>query len=279
LALDQVDIDTQEKSMSFLEHLEELRWHLLRSLIAIIVFAVLAMLNHRFIFDKIIFGVTEPDFPLYRWFCALSYWLYGSDKICMDIVPVATQNLQVSGQFMYMMVVGFTAGLILSAPYILWEFWRFFRPALKPKEQKYTTGIVIITSALFFTGVLFGYYILSPLCINFFVNFNLTDNIENHFTLQSFVSFITTLTLASGIIFELPLVIYILAKLGIISAAFLRKFRRHAMVVILILASVITPPDIMSQILLGIPVYFLYEVGILIALRIENKAKKIEQAT
>lgn len=279
MALDQVDTVSEEKSMSFLQHLEELRWHLLRSVIAIVVFAIVGMVNYRFIFDKIIFGVTEPDFPLYRWFCALSHKLYNSDKICLDVIPVETQNLEVSGQFMYLMVVGFTVGIILATPYILWEFWRFFKPALKPKEQKYTTGIVFITSLLFFVGILFGYYILTPLCVNFFVNFNLTDNIENHFTIKSFVSFITTLTLASGIIFELPLVIFFLAKLGIVTAAFLRKFRRHAMVVILILASVITPPDIMSQILLSIPVYILYEIGIFIARRIENKAKESEQTT
>lgn len=249
----------------------------MRSVIAIAVFATLAMINYDIIFDDIIFGITKPDFPIYRWFCQLSYWLYGTDKICLNVKPVNTQNLEVSGQFVYLMVVGFTSGLILATPYILWEFWRFFKPALKPKEQQYTTGIVFVTSMLFFCGVLFGYFILTPLCINFFVNFSLTDNIQNHFALQSYISFVTTLTLASGLVFELPLIIFFLAKLGLVTAAFLRKYRRHAIIIILILSSIITPPDVMSQILLTIPIYFLYEIGIFIALRVEHKQQKSEQ--
>ena len=271
MPLDQVDVDREEKNMTFLDHLEELRWHLMRSVIAIVVFSVVAMANYRFIFDKIIFAVTDKSFPIYKLFCKLSYTLYGSDKLCFDSIDLNTQNLDVSGQFIYLMVVSFTIGLILSAPYILWEFWRFFKPALKKSEQKYTTGIVLATSLLFFVGVLFGYLVLAPLSVNFFINFKLTDNIVNHFTMQSYVSFVSTLTLASGIVFELPLIVYILAKLGLVSSGFLKQYRRHAIVVILILASVITPPDIMSQILLTIPVYMLYEVGIFIAKRIETK--------
>ena len=273
MPLDQVDIEQNEKNMSFLDHLEALRWHLMRSVIAIVVFSVVAMVNYRFIFDKIIFAVTDKSFPIYRVFCKLSYTLYGSDKLCFESIDLNTQNLAVSGQFIYLMVVSFTIGLIMSAPYILWEFWRFFKPALKPTEQKYTTGIVLATSLLFFFGVSFGYFVLAPLSVNFFISFKLTDNIVNHFTMQSYVSFVSTLTLASGVVFELPLIVYFLAKLGLVSSDFLKKYRRHAIVVILVLASVITPPDIMSQILLTIPVYMLYEVGIFIAKRIETKEK------
>ncbi len=271
MPLDQVDIDREEKNMTFLEHLEELRWHLMRSILAIVIFSIGAIVFHRFIFDKVIFGILDENFPLYRAFCKLSYWLYDSDKICFNTIELNTQNLEVSGQFIYLMVVSFTVGLILAAPYILWEFWRFLKPALKPKEQKNTTGIVLATSLLFLTGVAFGYYVLAPLSINFFVNFQLTDKITNEFTMQSFISFVSTLTLASGIVFELPLIVFFLAKLGIISSDFLKKYRKHAVIVILILASIITPPHLMSQILLTIPVYFLYEVGIFIARRIETK--------
>ena len=276
MPLDQVDVDQQEKNMGFLDHLEELRWHIMRSVIGIVVFSVVAMANYRFIFDEVIFAVTKDSFPIYKAFCKLSYWIYGSDKLCFTTVNIDTQNLDVSGQFIYLMIVSFTIGLILAAPYILWEFWRFFRPALKPKERKYTTGIVFTTSLLFFVGVLFGYMVLAPLSINFFVNFKLTDNIVNHFTMQSYVSFISTLTLASGIVFELPLIIFFLSKLGLITSDFLKKYRKHAIIVILILASVITPPDIMSQILLTIPVYLLYEVGIFIAKRMETKIEENE---
>ncbi|MBI1306113.1 MAG: twin-arginine translocase subunit TatC [Bacteroidetes bacterium] len=273
MPLDQYDVDTQEKNMSFLDHLEELRWHIIRSLIAIAIASVVAMVKYDLVFDKIIFGITKPDFPLYKWFCKLSDLLYGDDRICLDVIPIDTQNLDVSGQFIYLMIVGFTAGLIIASPYVLWEFWRFFRPALKVAERKYTTGFVFATSFLFIVGVLFGYMILTPLCINFFTHFSLTSAIENKFTLQSYISFVTTLTLSSGLVFELPLLIYILAKLGLVTAAFLRKFRRHAIIIILIIASLITPPDVMSQILLSIPIYILYEIGIFIALRIENKRK------
>ncbi|MFT5725444.1 MAG: sec-independent protein translocase protein TatC [Bacteroidia bacterium] len=271
MPLDQVDVDSKDKSMSFLDHLEELRWHLMRSVVAIIVFSIAAMANYRFIFDNVIFAVTDKSFPIYKVFCKMSFILYGNDKLCFDSIDLNTQNLNVSGQFIYLMVVSFTIGLILSAPYILWEFWRFFKPALRKAEQKYTTGIVLATSLLFFVGVLFGYLILAPLSINFFINFKLTDNIVNHFTMQSFVSFISTLTLASGIVFELPLIIYILAKLGLVTSKFLKKYRKHAVILILVLASLITPPDIMSQILLTVPIYMLYEVGIFIAKRIETK--------
>lgn len=273
MPLDQVDVDTQEKNMSFLEHLEELRWHLMRSVIAIVVMSVLAIVNYRFIFNEVIFAVTREDFPIYRAFCKLSHWLYDSDKLCFETITMETQNLDVSGQFIYLMVVSFTIGLILSAPYILWEFWRFFKPALKDSEQKYTTGIVVATSLLFLGGVAFGYYVLAPLSVNFFINFQLTDQIVNKFTMQSYVSFVSTLALASGVVFELPLIVFFLAKLGLVTSDFLKQYRKHAIIVILVLASVITPPDVMSQILLTIPVYLLYEVGIFIAKRIETKDK------
>ncbi|MBO6517191.1 MAG: twin-arginine translocase subunit TatC [Bacteroidia bacterium] len=271
MPLDQVDVDEQGKNMTFLEHLEELRWHIMRSVIAIVVFSIAAIVNYRFVFDKVIFAVTRSEFPLYRAFCKLSHWLYQSDKLCFDTIELNTQNLAVSGQFVYLMVVSFTVGLILAAPYILWEFWRFLKPALRESEQKYTTGIVAATSFLFLAGVAFGYFVLAPLSINFFVNFRLTDHIVNQFTMQSYVSFVSTLTLASGVVFELPLIIFFLAKLGLITSDFLKKYRKHSIIVILILASVITPPDVMSQVLLTIPVYFLYEVGIFIAKRIETK--------
>ncbi|MCB0734358.1 MAG: twin-arginine translocase subunit TatC [Flavobacteriales bacterium] len=274
MPLDQHDVEAEEKNMTFLEHIEELRWHIIRSLIAVIVASIVAMVNYRFVFDEIIFGITKESFPLYRWFCTLSDWIYGDNRICLDVVQIDTQNLDVSGQFLYLMIIGFTAGVILAAPFILYEFWRFFRPALKPAERKYTTGIVLVTSMLFFIGVLFGYMILSPLCINFFTHFSLTDHITNNFTLQSYISFVSTLTLSSGIVFELPLLIYILAKLGLVTAEFLKKYRRHAVVIILIVASIITPPDVMSQILLTIPIYFLYEIGIFIALRIQRQQAK-----
>lgn len=276
MALDQIDVDRSEKSMTFLEHLEELRWHLVRSVAAIVIGAIVAIVNFRFIFDNVLFAVVNKSFPIYVAFCKLSNAVYGDDRMCFDSIEFKAQNLDVSGQFIYLMIVSFTVGLIIAAPYVLWEFWRFFRPALSEGERKYTSGIVFATSMLFFTGVAFGYFILSPLSVNFFLNFNLTDKIANNFTMQSFVSFITTITLASGVVFELPLIVYFLAKLGLVTSDFMKQYRKHAVIVILILSSIITPPDIMSQVLLTIPVYLLYEVGIGIAKRMEVKQSKEE---
>ena len=271
MPLDQVDVDKQEKQMTFLEHLEDLRWHIVRSVVAVLFFTVIALIFYKFVFEEIIFALTKEDFPIYVFFCNFGHWLYDSDKLCIGTIELNTQNLKMTGQFMYLMTTSVIVGLILGAPYLLWELWRFIKPALKKAERKYTQGFVLITSALFFLGVAFGYFVLAPLSVNFFVNFSLSERITNHFTLQSYVGFVTTLTLASGLLFELPLLIYILAKLGVISSDFLKKYRRHSILVILILASFITPPDVLSQIILTIPVYGLYEVGIMVTKRIEIK--------
>ncbi|MCB9262781.1 MAG: twin-arginine translocase subunit TatC [Flavobacteriales bacterium] len=271
MALDQVDVDEQEKQMSFLDHLEELRWHIIRSVVVILILSIVAMINYKVIFDEIIFGILQPDFPLYTWFCKLSYYLYDSDKICMQTPSIKIQNISVSGTFTYFMTVGFVAGFVAGIPYVLWEFWRFLKPALKPAEQKKTTGVVLTTSFLFLLGVAFGYYVLTPLSINFFINFQPSQFITNEWTLASYTSIVTTLPLASGLVFELPLIIYFLAKLGLISSEVLKKYRRHAFLVILILCAIITPPDVASQILMTIPVYMLFEIGISLAQRVEKQ--------
>jgi len=271
MALDQVDVDKSDKNMTFLEHIEELRWHIVRSLAVILVASIVAFIYGKWLFDNVIFGPIHTDFPLYRLFCKLSYLIYNSDKLCVEEIKFTAQNLTLSGQLMFHIVTALVFGFIVAFPYFLWEFWRFIRPALKEKERKNTTGFVIITSFLFLVGIAFGYYVLTPLSINFLANYEVSEQIKNQFTIQSYISFITTLTLASGLIFELPLIIYILARIGLVTADFLRKYRKHAVIVILILSSIITPPDIMSQVLLSIPIYFLFEIGIFIAHRIEKK--------
>jgi sec-independent protein translocase protein TatC len=271
MPLDQVDVDKSDKNLSFLEHIEELRWHILRSLVAVFVGSVVAFIYGTWIFDHILFAPIDPDFPLYQGICKLSHWIYGSDKICMGKIDFVAQNLTISGQLTFHIIVAIVFGVIATFPYLLWEFWRFIRPALRQKERRYTTGFVFITSLLFMIGVAFGYYLLTPLSINFLANYKVSDIIQNQFTIQSYISFVTTLTLASGLIFELPLVIYILAKIGIVKASMLKQYRKHAVIAILVLASIITPPDVMSQILLSIPIYFLYEIGIFIAKRIEKR--------
>jgi sec-independent protein translocase protein TatC len=269
MPLDQVN--TEEQNMTFIEHLEELRWHLVRSVAAIFIFAIAAFVNGRIISDKVIFGLMNDDFLTYRLLCKLGHALRGTDVLC--IVPAQTEltNLLVSGQFIYHLILAVTIGIILAFPYIMYEFWKFLKPALKQPERKKTGGIVLASSGLFFFGVLFGYFIITPLSFNFLASYNVSDKLNNSFTIQSYVSFVTTLTLASGIIFELPLVIYFLSKMGLVSANLLKKYRKISVVVALLVSAILTPPDVLSQILLSMPIYFLYEVGIVIAKNVEKK--------
>lgn len=272
MALDQVDVDKdEEKSMSFFDHVEELRWHLVRSVIAILIGTVLCFIFGTFIFDEIIFGPVNKDFFTYRMICKLSYWLYDSDQLCIGNFDFKAQNISLSGQLIQHIMVAFIGGIVLAFPYLLHEIWRFVKPALRPTERKKTTSIVWITSLLFFIGILFGYYLLTPISISYLFQYTVSAKIENHVTLDSYISFVTTMTLATGLIFELPLLIYFLSKLGVVSAQLLRKYRKHAVLVTLIVAGIITPPDVASQIVMSIPILFLYEAGIIIAARVEKR--------
>lgn len=247
--------------MHFLDHLEALRWHLVRSAIAIVVLALVAFLNKEILFDQIILGAKDPGFLTYRVLCQLSD-RFGVD-MCIREVPFILINIDISGQFTTHIYVSFIAGFILGFPYLLWELWRFIKPALSRKELNYSRGIVFFSSLLFLSGVLFGYYIISPLSINFLGSYQISSQVANQITLNSFISTVTMLTLSSGVVFELPVVIYFLSKIGIVTPSFLRTYRRHAMVIILIVAAIITPsPDISSQILVAIPLFILYEISI-----------------
>jgi sec-independent protein translocase protein TatC len=256
--------------MSFLEHLEALRWHLFRSVTAIIVFAVIAFLNKEFIFDTIIFGPKRADFPTYRILCWLSEKF--SIDMCIKDFPFIIISVAMSGQFTMHMWVAFITGLVIGFPYLLWEVWRFVKPALTSKEKQYSTGIVFFSSLLFMTGILFGYYVIAPLSINFLGSYQVSEQVKNQISLDSYISTITFLTFASGIVFELPIVIYFLSKIGIVTPQFMRAYRKHAIVIILIVAAVITPsPDVTSQILVAIPLYILYEISIFVSVMVVKK--------
>lgn len=275
MALDQVDVDqSEEKNMSFLDHIEELRWHIVRSVIAILIGATVCFIFGTYIFDEIIFGPINKDFWTYRQICHLSHYIYNSDQLCIGNFDFKTQNISLSGQLIQHLVVAIIGGVIMAFPIILYEIWRFVRPALQETERKKTTGIVLISSFLFFVGVLFGYYALTPLSVNFLFNYSVSSKIVNNVTLDSYISFVTMMTLATGLVFELPLMIYFLSKLGLVTAALLRKYRKHSIIVTLFVAAVITPPDVASQILMSIPIYILYEIGILVAASVE-KGKNI----
>ncbi|MEP7267716.1 MAG: twin-arginine translocase subunit TatC [Saprospiraceae bacterium] len=256
-----------DQEMSFLDHLEELRWHIIRSVAAILVSSIVVFIFKDFVW-RIILGPTRQDFFLYRLFCGIS------DKLCFGPNAKLVMFTRDFGeQFMMHMVSSFWIGFIVAFPYVLWEVWRFVKPGLYTKEQKAIRGVVFICSLLFFTGVLFGYYIVTPFGISFLSNYEISPDIQNTVTLDSYVSYLTMFILPLGLIFELPIVVYFLAKVGIVTAEFLRSFRRHAIVVIIVVAAVITPPDVASQILVSLPLIMLYEVSIFIAKRVNPLPK------
>lgn len=264
--------------MSFLDHLEELRWLLVRSTIAIVVIAGACYFIDDYIFDTIIFGPKDPNFITYRFFCQLTRFFGVDDSYaCATEFSFIIQNTEVGGQFSIYLWILITAGFILGFPYILYEFWRFISPALYENERKKAGLFIIVSSVLFFIGVLFGYFVIVPLSINFFGTFNVSKTIVNQFTVDSYISMIKTSVIVSGLVFELPIIIYFLTKLGLVTPAFLRKYRRAAIVIILIVAAIATPPDIPSQVVVSIPILILYEVSILISAVVEKKEKENEQ--
>ena len=264
--------DNPEAEMSFLQHLEALRWHLVRSVIVVIGLAITAFFYRDLVFDSLLLAPKNADFWTYRMMCRLGQSIGMGDALCIGDTSFELINTQLSGQFTMHMWVSFIAGLVAGAPYVLFEIWSFVKPALRDKERKYTKGVVFYTTALFFTGVLFGYYIIAPLSINFLGTYQVSSQVKNMIQMDSFVSTVTTITLASGIVFELPIVIYFLTKIGIMTPAFMRQYRKHAVVVILIVAAVITPsPDITSQLLVALPLYVLYELSIFVSMFVYKK--------
>jgi sec-independent protein translocase protein TatC len=268
MALDQVDVDKQS-NMTFFEHLEVLRWHIMRSVIAIFVGSIVAFTFGSFIFDKILLGPTQSDFYSYQLICRFSEWLYQDDSLCVGDLNFIIQNLTLTGQFFQHLMIAFIGGLVIALPYMLFEVYRFVKPALKASERKYAGVAIGSGSLLFFTGLLFGYFVLVPVSVSFLGNYSLSEVIENKFTIESIIKFIAMLSVGAGMLFELPMVIYILAKVGLVSSAFLKKYRRMAIVVILVLSAIVTPPDVASQILLTFPIFLLYQFGISIAKRVE----------
>ena len=261
----------ESKEQSFLDHLEVLRWHLIRSAIAVTACMVVAFINPKILFDKIIFAAKDPDFPTYKALCWISEALGLGDVFCFMKMPFTLMNINMSGQFSTHIISSLVAGFIVAFPYVFWELWRFIRPALHQGEQKHARGVVFYTSFLFILGVLFGYYMVAPLSVQFLGNYQVSAQVTNQINLNSFISTVTTVCLANGIIFQLPVVVYFLSRLGIITPHFLRTYRKHALVLVLIISAIITPPDIMSQIMVSFPLLILYEISIKISERMQDK--------
>jgi sec-independent protein translocase protein TatC len=261
--------------MSFLDHLEELRWHLVRSVVVIFSLAIVFFANREFLFDTIILAPKDPGFFTYRMMCKLSHFLNMGDALCMNGLEFSLINTTLSGQFTLHMWAAFVAGIVVGFPYLVWEAWRFIKPALTATEIGYSKGILFFVSILFSIGVLFGYYLIAPLSINFLGTYQVSSEVKNMIDMDSYISTITVITFASGLLFELPIVVYFLSSLGIISPAFMKRYRKHAVVVILILAAIITPsPDITSQLLVALPVYVLYELSIFVSAYVVNKKER-----
>ena len=263
--------------MSFLDHLEDLRWHLIRATLGILMAATLAFIFKKFIFDVIIFGPTNMDFPTYEGLCKISQLIGINDTtFCADKFPFIIQNRTVAGQFSAHIWTSIYAGFIIAFPYVIYQLWSFIGPGLKENERRNSRGFLFTASVLFFLGVLFGYYIVTPLSLNFLANYQISEMISNEFDVSSVIAIVRSSAIASGFVFELPIIIYFLTKAGLVTPAFLKKYRKFALVIVLILAAVITPPDIASQVIVAIPILILYQVSIYIsAVVVRNQKRKI----
>lgn len=261
--------------MSFIDHLEELRWHLIRSVIAIVLAAIVFFIYVREIVNGVLLAPAYDNFASYKWFCKASHFLGLGDAICMSGVKVSFLSTEMTGQFISSFTVAFVGGFVVAFPYVFWEFWRFVRPALSEKEKRNTRGVIFWVSALFFTGVAFGYYILTPFMINFYFSYTLSPLIEIKPTFSDYLENLIYTTVGIGVLFQMPLLVMVLAKIGIVTARFLRKYRRHAFVLILIAAAIITPStDPFSLTIVTIPLYLLYEASIAVAGRINKRQNK-----
>ena len=270
----------EKAEMTFIDHLEELRQHIIRSVIAILLMAIVIFIYRDWVFDNVITGPINPDFISYRLLCDFSHWAHMGDALCMPPVTINMQTTTFGGQFLSSISLALIGGILIAFPYIFWEFWRFIKPALKDKELSNTRFIIFWVSFFFFTGAAFGYFLLGPFTFNFLGSFTLGTKgvLETRPTLTDYLDNLTNLILGCGIAFELPVLAFILTKIGLITPVYLRKIRKYAAVVILLAAAIITPsPDWMSQLIVFIPLFTLYELSILVSARVSKQRIKEEE--
>jgi sec-independent protein translocase protein TatC len=281
MALDQDWDEEQDENkdgteMSFFDHLEELRWHIIRSLASIVIFTVAAWIFREEIFGIVIMGPTKVDFYTNQILCKIAAET-GMSSLCMQKADFILQSREVSGQFMMALTQSIIVGLLFAFPYAFFEIWRFVTPGLKNKELKAARGAVFWVSILFFLGVAFGYFVVAPMAINFLANFKLDPSIQNQFDINDYISLLSMLTLACGLTFQLPMIAYVLSQVGILTPSFMREYRKHAIVVILLVAALITPsPDMISQMLVALPLFGLYEISIGVSGRVLKRKMREE---
>ena len=264
----------ESKEMSFLGHLEELRWHLVRSAVVVFILAIVLFVFREEIYNNFIIAHTHSDFVTYRFFCQIFGSIGIESSFCDIQIPSKLQALSLTQQLMSSLWVSMVLGVILAFPYLLWEMWRFIAPGLHKTERRKSKGFLFIASFLFFIGVAFSYYVIMPMSVSFFYGYQISDNIINNFTLDSYISLFTNTMLGISLVFELPVVIYFLSKLGLVTPEFLRKYRKHSLVLVLLLSAIITPPDVASQIIVSIPILILYEIGIYISGFVQKRQLK-----
>lgn len=264
----------QEKEMSFLAHLEELRWHLVRSIAAIFIIAIGLFSIQEYVYDEFLLAHINPDFITYRLFCDFFTFIGMDSNFCALDYPETLQVLKPTQQLMNSLWSSFILGAIVAFPYILWEFWRFISPGLEVNEIKKSKGFIFTASMLFFIGVLFSFYVIAPISVTFLYTYQISDKLVNQFTMESHIGLITNMLLGVSIMFELPVIVYFLTKIGLITPEFLKRYRKHALVIVLIVAAIITPPDVASQVIVAIPVLILYEISIKVSQRVIKRQQK-----
>jgi len=284
MALDQVEVDELDegkktgKEMSFMEHLEELRWNIIRSFIVVVSLGIVFFIFKDWLFESVLFAPSRKEFISYQLTCWFSEIMGMGQGMCITPPVFKTQAIGFGEAFITTIMVSFTSGFIVAFPYVFWEFWRFIKPGLYAKEQRAARGIVLACSFLFLSGILFGYYVIAPFAINFLIGYTI-PGVENVPTLNSFITYLVIFTIPTGIVFELPIVIYFLSKIGLVTPAFMRKYRRHAVLAIIVIAAVITPTtDVITQLLVAFPLYILYEISIVISRRVEKQKEAEERA-
>ena len=261
-----------EKKMSFGDHLEDFRKHLIRGIIAIFGMAIIAFFFKDFLFDDIILAPRNADFPTNKFLCYLAQTF--DLNICINQTQFEIINIKLAGQFKSHIIISIISGIVVAFPYLIWELWSFIKPALKKQELQNTNGILFAVSFLFSTGVAFGYYLIVPLSINFLSTYSISTQVVNQINFQSYFSILTSITLATGVVFELPIIIFFLTKIGMVTPKFLRDYRKHAIVLFVVLSAIITPPDVFSQVLVSIPLLFLYEFSIKLSERVIKKRRE-----
>ena len=261
--------------MTFWEHLNEFRSVLIRAIVVILLLSIVAFSFKHILFDYIVLAPKNSDFITYRVLCKLGKFL-GITSLCIDTSSLHLINISLTGQFMAHMTTSIIAGFIVASPYIIWQFWGFIKPGLTDVERKNTRGAVLVISILFLSGVLFSYFVAVPLMVNFLGNYQVSKSVVNQVALDSYSSAVTNMTLLMGLIFEFPVLVLVLTKIGILTPAFMSKYRKHTIVLILVIAALITPsPDAFSLLIIAFPLYALYEISVQLSKKIYKKKKEV----